>query len=119
MKRGTPRAEVRACYLEAALKLHPDHNRSDVNAAARMAELQEAWQRYKSVAAHGREESDGGPGFTEFGVGCSFDDSDAEREARVELMDQAARGVMNQSRITAEPDTESEARPRERAGGDG
>ena len=96
----TSREEVKALYLSAALKLHPDHNRTDVKAAEKMAELQEAWQRYRQRLRHLPDGECDGPGFTEFGVGCSFDDSDVERDARMALMDQAARGVMNQAQIS-------------------
>lgn len=87
----TPLSEVRAKYLQAALHTHPDHS-ANPDAGEKMAELQNAWIAYKSSLRSGKLL---GGGFTKFGVGCSFDDSEEERRDRAELMEMASRGVMN------------------------
>ncbi|KAL1526090.1 hypothetical protein AB1Y20_014819 [Prymnesium parvum] len=94
---GAAPSEVRARYLEMALALHPDRS-SEPAATARFCELQSLWESYRAAHPSSLEEHPPAD-FTEFGVGCSWTDSSEERARRQELMDQAARGVMNQRRI--------------------
>ena len=44
-----PWVQVRATYISAAMLTHPDRS-SLPDASARMAELQQAWERYKRYA---------------------------------------------------------------------
>ena len=88
---NAPRDHVRRAYLRALLSTHPDVNSSG-DAAAKLMDLREAWERYCRQPAGARDDG----GFTAFGVGCGFDDSEEEQRARSELQEQASRGVMNQ-----------------------
>lgn len=90
--------ELRSAYLDKIKDLHPDTNQSKStnhqHLRMEFQSLQDAWSDYNSLATKmkrvdgGHEESD----FTMFGVGCSFSDSEQEREWRIEIMDQASRG---------------------------
>jgi hypothetical protein len=71
----------------------------DSNATSRLIELLQAWNRYEATAKGSKrvgkaentavvEEAN----FTMFGVGCSFSDTEQERELRTKIMDQASRG---------------------------
>ena len=88
----TPREDLRRAYLAALLETHPDHSQSS-NAVDRLILLREAWESYRARAPAAR---DGDPGFTDFGVGCSFSDSEEEQRARAVLQEEASRGRMNQ-----------------------
>ena len=92
----TPRDEVRAAYVRAALQLHPDHN-CDADAGQKMMELQDAWQRYKADCLRADSKIEGG--FVDFGVGCSFADDDDERAARAEVVDAASRGYLHRPEL--------------------
>jgi curved DNA-binding protein CbpA len=89
-----PRETVRTSYLQAALRTHPDNNCGDPEAARRMIELQEAWERYQKAKRRDHRSPHDEGGFTQFGVGCSFDDSLEEHIARSIIMEQASRGVL-------------------------
>ena len=91
--------EVRAAYVQKALKTHPDHNR-DVNAAEQMVHLQNSWREYLCKFRKSQLLSHHSGGFTEFGVGCSFDDNEEEAARRAALVEQASRGVMNQPTLS-------------------
>ena len=93
----TPREQVRSAYLRAAMGTHPDTSHMP-DAAARMAELQQAWERYRASDRY-RLSAPPGPGFTAFGVGCSFSDTAEEQAERSALMEKAARGHVNQRRL--------------------
>ena len=101
---GAPREQIRSRYLRAAMKTHPDTSRSPF-AAAQMAELQHAWEQYKTSERYRRSRSSAAAaapartGFTAFGVGCSFSDTPEEQAARSVLMEQAARGRLHQRRL--------------------
>ena len=92
---ATPRERVRDEYVRAALATHPDHS-DDPEAAAQMMELHTAWRAYSKTV-----DVDDNP-FTAFGVGCSFDDSEAERRARRTLQDLAARGIISPPQALAQ-----------------
>tara|TARA_B100000795_G_scaffold112540_1_gene83407 strand:+ start:70 stop:456 length:387 start_codon:yes stop_codon:yes gene_type:complete len=97
-----PWVQVRATYISAAMLTHPDRS-SLPDASARMAELQQAWERYKRYAH--REASSSAPGFTAFGVGCSFSDSREEQAERAALVEQAAHGrLWSQRQLACEPE---------------
>jgi hypothetical protein len=71
----------------------------DSNATSRLIELLQAWNRYEATAKGskrvGKAESTTvveEANFTMFGVGCSFSDTEQERELRAKIMDQASRG---------------------------
>jgi hypothetical protein len=112
-------ADLRSSYLERVQKLHPDKQQSQQSAlelpprvdegehagkrnvtktdSSHFLKLQEAWNRYESVAKFSKqfEKADSSgleAHFTMFGVGCSFSDNDDEREMRAKIMDQASRG---------------------------
>lgn len=89
----TPREEVRRSYLREVLRVHPD-NSSDPEATRRTIELQEAWEIYRRRRSH--HDGNVHSGFTQFGVGCSFDDSAEEQRIRAEVTEQASRGALNQ-----------------------
>lgn len=82
-------ADVRDAYQRAAKRLHPDSGGNH----AGFVELQRAWECY-NAGVH-LDSNTPRHGFTEWGVGCSFSDSTAEREARMAVMDQASRGFMS------------------------
>ena len=100
----TPHEQVRQAYLFAAMQTHPDQN-DRADAADRMAELQAAWVAYRQQT---RLPTDGAHGFTDFGVGCSFDDSEEEQRQRSAVMDQASRGRINQRALPPDRGRESE-----------
>jgi hypothetical protein len=90
--KATTHEDIRAAYVQMALKTHPDHNAAD-DAAEQMAFLQRTWKAYLLSVRR----SDG---FTDFGIGCSFDDNEEEAAARAALVEQASRGVMNRPALS-------------------
>ena len=101
---STPRDEVRKKYLDAVLRTHPDILRTDDPEAHRqLIALNNAWEGYRRLKWRGASAPDADGGFTDFGVGCSFDDSEAERQQRQHVMDEAAKGRMNQRTLANEP----------------
>jgi hypothetical protein len=92
-------ADLKKAYLGRIQEIHPDKIRIDstVNVVELKQEfnaLQEAWGKYEALAksmknvGNGSEEAN----FTMFGVGCSFADTEAERDLRNEITEQACRG---------------------------
>jgi hypothetical protein len=95
--------ELRKAYLRRVQHLHPDryhnHSMNPTKKAAdrdqakkKFVELQEAWSVYERHAKILKQSGDADASFTMFGVGCSFSDSDRERDLRSEITDQACRG---------------------------
>lgn len=83
-------------------------------------ELQSTWDRYEELTksmmkvVHG----DGAAAnFTQFGVGCSFSDSEEERALRTEITDQACRGWFSSGLVSAgsNDDAKSKGDGREKA----
>lgn len=67
-----------------------------------MAELQQAWEWYK---LHEHRKLSAVPGFTAFGVGCSFSDSRAKQAERAALVEQAAHDrLRSQHQLAREPE---------------
>lgn len=90
-------AEVRSRYLAMVMASHPDTSHQP-EAAARFCELKAIWDEYQSERK--RRGGSHEPGsFTAFGVGCSWNDSSEEHVRRMELVEQASRGVMNPQRL--------------------
>lgn len=93
--------DLKKAYLNRVKEIHPDKTRKNVSMyeAEKMKrsfqELQEAWKQYEELAramktvGNGKETE---ANFTMFGVGCSFADTEEEKELRSEIMDQACRG---------------------------
>jgi hypothetical protein len=68
-----------------------------VNLAEEFVQLQNAWENYDNAfkfikQTNGTTTDVCESNFTMFGVGCSFSDTEAERQLRNEIMDQASRG---------------------------
>ena len=108
-------AALKEAYLDRVHKLHPDKNRhrhennastefvtSSAGNGRKFIELKNAWEDYDKIVKLNKltnQSSEIGDGktfeeasFTLFGVGCSFADSDSERDYRNEIMEQACRG---------------------------
>ncbi len=91
--------QLRNEYNRQIKKLHPDahahlppHLRPDLKP---FLALRDAWDAFNKQSLGGRLHNaanlpDGG--FTAYGVGCSFADSDAERDARARAVELAALG---------------------------
>ena len=104
LPRSTAHADLRAAYQRAALRLHPDHGEGS---QSQFVELQQAWERYAREPR--RSHSKGGSashGFTDWGVGCSFSDTPAEREARMAVMEQASKGFLSGGHLSESPSTQ-------------
>jgi hypothetical protein len=115
---------IKAAYYKRIQQLHPDkhnslapgqqkliHNvhekdqKASTNAkssnATQFMELQEAWRDYEEYAKMMKKVGEADANFTLFGVGCSFSDSEVEREQRSKIMDQAARGWFSAGALTS------------------
>lgn len=101
-------ADLKKAYLSRVQEIHPDKIRNKGTETQKMKrsfqELQEAWKQYeelartmKTVGSETGNESEAN--FTMFGVGCSFADSEEEKELRSEIMDQAGRGWFSSALI--------------------
>ena len=90
---------MRKSYLDTVLRIHPDRS-NDPQAHQQLAALNDAWESYRRQRGRAAISSQA-DGFTEFGVGCSFADDDAERQKRTEVMEQASKGRMNQRTLAA------------------
>lgn len=96
--------ELKTSYLQRVQDLHPDKHRTKSEREQKKVKnnfvvLNEAWERYDLVAKKAvksspksNSSSDRASDFTMFGVGCSFDDTDVEKDLRSDIMDQASRG---------------------------
>jgi len=105
--------ELRTAYLEKIQTLHPDKKYSVKDSGcssystrhSEFVELQEAWDSYDKMAKISKTVDSEGIGkdrnFTLFGVGCSFSDTEAERNLRAEITDQACRGWLSAGSIVA------------------
>ncbi|GAX19153.1 hypothetical protein FisN_3Lh097 [Fistulifera solaris] len=96
--------DLRSAYLKRVQEIHPDkhhhhHNESQnrLERQQQFIQLQDAWSRFEELAKvmrtvhqHHREKTH--HNFTLFGVGCSFADSEQERNLRNHFTDQACRG---------------------------
>jgi len=116
-------SQLRSAYLDKVHSMHPDklqqnrtQNKEDVH--IQFIELKNAWEEYhSSVRIVQRKSNDksiqsldndddndyweeDGDSFTLFGVGCSFADSQAERDQRNKIMDQASRGWFSSGSIS-------------------
>jgi len=117
-------SQLRSLYLDKVHSMHPDklqhnqkQNKEDVH--IQFIELKNAWEEYHaSVRIVQRKSNDkniqsldnnnddddyweeDGDDFTLFGVGCSFADSQAERDLRNKIMDQASRGWFSSGSIS-------------------
>lgn len=93
--------DLRSAYLKRVQEIHPDKHISSQNRLdnqQQFVQLQEAWNRFEEVAKVMRTASTGenrSSNFTLFGVGCSFADSEQERNLRNEFTDQACRGWLS------------------------
>jgi hypothetical protein len=115
--------DLRKAYLERIQVLHPDKRRnetllqttnafqstisidSDFSSEA-FVQLQTAWENYDNAykfirQTNGTATDSMESNFTMFGVGCSFSDTDAEKDARNEIMDQASRGWFTAGNVTS------------------
>ena len=107
-------AELKSAYLQRLQELHPDKRRNQIlahkmennnnnmdEASQEFISLQEAWRRYEEFAKALTKVSNGSASanFTQFGVGCSFSDNEAERDRRSEITDQACRGWFSAGEI--------------------
>lgn len=88
--------ELRAAYLKEISIVHPDRAQCSVKKAeyhSKFILLRQAWEAYdKESATKDRTVEDAEGTFTEFGVGCSFSDSEEEKKKRWVIMDQACKG---------------------------
>ena len=117
-------SQLRSAYLDKVHSMHPDklqhnqiQNKEDVH--IQFIELKNAWEEYhasvrivqrksndKSIQSLNNDNDDDdyweeeGDDFTLFGVGCSFADSQAERDLRNKIMDQASRGWFSSGSIS-------------------
>ena len=116
-------SQLRLAYLDKVHSMHPDklqhnqiQNKEDVH--IQFIELKNAWEEYhasvrivqrksndKSIQSLDNNDDDDyleedGDDFTLFGVGCSFADSQAERDQRNKIMDQASRGWFSSGSIS-------------------
>eukprot|EP00956_Cyclotella_meneghiniana_P033703 scaffold98416_cov78-Cyclotella_meneghiniana.AAC.3 len=104
-------AALKEAYLDRVHELHPDKNRQNDSSefvttsklnARKFIELKNAWEEYDKImklnkltnqsSEFGDDKTIEEASFTLFGVGCSFADSDSERDYRNEIMEQACRG---------------------------
>jgi curved DNA-binding protein CbpA len=87
-------ADLRGAYLQRIQQLHPDKNHSESRPSRQeFHQVQLAWKKYESFAKRSwRADSSRDANFILFGVGCSFADNEHERQLRIQIMDQAARG---------------------------
>ena len=90
---------------------HFDPLRSKEELKKEFQELQSTWDRYEELSksmmkvVHG----DGATSnFTQFGVGCSFSDSEEERALRTEITDQACRGWFTSGLVSSGISTEND-----------
>jgi hypothetical protein len=89
---------LRTAYLQKLHELHPDKSQhcTGKSTKALFVELQTAWnayEQYNKSYRHDASTADRLEGdFTMFGVGCSFSDSEREKDLRAVIMDQASRG---------------------------
>uniref|UniRef100_A0A7S2L331 J domain-containing protein n=1 Tax=Leptocylindrus danicus TaxID=163516 RepID=A0A7S2L331_9STRA len=95
--KGASKKELRAAYLQEITRIHPDRAQCSTEKAdnhSKFILLRQAWEAYdKESAAKDRTvDADSEGNFTDFGVGCSFSDSEEEREKRWAIMDQACKG---------------------------
>ncbi len=117
----TSPAEVRRAFLALALTTHPDHN-TRPDAERQMAELVGAWREY---ADEQRRRGEHVPGFTAFGIGCSWTDDQLERAEREFVTDMASRGVLPRAAVEAtragveDPVGRHDEAPRATSGRDG
>jgi hypothetical protein len=116
--------DLKAAYYERIQQLHPDKQKSLVHEQQKLnqrvhkkepkaassskssnttqfMELQEAWRDYEEFAKMMKKVGEADADFTLFGVGCSFSDSEVEREQRSKIMDQASRGWFAAGSITS------------------
>ena len=93
--------DLKKAYLNRVKEIHPDKTRKNVTIAEAekmkrsFQELQEVWKQYEELARAMKTVGNGNEAeanFTMFGVGCSFADTEEEKELRTEIMDQACRG---------------------------
>ena len=116
-------SQLRSAYLDKVHSMHPDklqhnqkQNKEDVH--IQFIELKNAWEEYhasvrivqrksndKSIQSLDNDDDDDyweeeGDDFTLFGVGCSFADSQAERDLRNDIMNQASRGWFSSGSIS-------------------
>lgn len=102
--------DLRSAYLEQVKLLHPDkHNARNISVAEKDENkrqfvcLQEAWTKYEEIAKVTNRVSNGkdaAANFTMFGVGCSFSDSEDEKNMRANITDQACRGWFSAGAIS-------------------
>ena len=94
-------SDLRKAYLERIQEIHPDKiykDTEDVDELRyRFQELQQAWEQYEDLAKNMRAVGNGAEdaNFTMFGVGCSFSDTEEERELRNEITEQACKGWLS------------------------
>ena len=96
-------ADLRGAYLQRIHQLHPDKKHPKVGRQD-FLQVQLAWKKYESFAKHSQLPSAStfrDANFVLFGVGCSFADNEQERQLRIQIMDQAARGWFSGGEIPA------------------
>jgi hypothetical protein len=111
--------QLKTAYLERIHELHPDKRRNEMpvngdkttdHASAQFILIKEAWSRYEEFARALTKVNNGSQGadFTLFGVGCSFSDTEEERQMRNEITDQACRGWFSAGELSTGDDTSGE-----------
>ena len=122
-------SQLRSAYLQKVHEMHPDKMASQTkknvpedykNAHLQFIDLKHAWEEYHaSVRIIQRKKNDDlttnnmestnddefwevNDDFTMFGVGCSFADSEEERNLRNKIMDQACQGWFSSGSLTGE-----------------
>jgi hypothetical protein len=101
--------DLRSAYLKRVQEIHPDkHHHHDsknrLEQQQQFIQLQDAWNRFEELAKvmrtmhHHRDNTH--HNFTLFGVGCSFADSEQERNLRNQFTDQACRGWFSAGALT-------------------
>lgn len=108
--------DLRAAFLERVHEIHPDKRRgniteTDTSGHHEFVELQSAWAEYEKLAKMMTKVGSGSSdaNFTLFGVGCSFSDSEEERDKRSQIADEAARGYFISGIITETAPSSSES----------
>lgn len=108
--------DLRSAYLRRVQEIHPDKHHQHVDSQNRLEnqqqfiQLQQAWNRFEEIAKVMRTVDSGeskNRNFTLFGVGCSFADSEQERNLRSQFTDQACRGWFSAGALVQDAQVES------------
>jgi hypothetical protein len=100
-------ADLRGAYLQRIQQLHPDKKHPESCPSRQdFDQVHLAWKKYESFAKRSLLPSSAlstssDANFILFAVGCSFADNEQERQLRIQIMDQAARGWFPGGEIAA------------------